>query len=210
MKPLVVVNFKAYKEGLGKRGELLIDLLDDFPNVILCLPAPLIGEYDDDVNVFAQHVDPVDSGAYTGSVTAREIKMVGANGSLINHSEKRMPFEDIKEVVKLLKKNGLKSIVACQNITEAKQIKTLKPDYIAYEPPELIGGTISVSNAKPEIIKELVKAVKPIKVLVGAGVKTREDVIKCLELGAKGVLIASGILKASNKKIKIKELINIT
>jgi len=207
VKPLVVVNFKAYEEGLGKRGELLVDLLDDFPNVILCLPAPLIGEYDDDINVFAQHVDPVDSGAYTGAVTAREIKMVGANGTLLNHSEKRMPFEDIKKAIKILKKHKLKSIVACQNLEEAKKIKRLKPNYIAYEPPELIGGKVSVSTAKPEVIEEIVKAVKPVKVLVGAGVKTHDDVLTSLSLGAKGVLIASGIVKAKNKKQKIKSLI---
>jgi len=203
MKPLVVVNFKAYKEGLKKS---IINLLDDYKNVVLSLPAPLIAEYDDKTRVFAQHVDPVDEGAYTGSVTAREIKAAGAKGSLVNHSERRIPFKDIKKVVGLLRKYKLKSIVCCKSVSEALRIKKLRPDYIAYEPPALIGGEISVSNAKPRVIKEIVDKAKPIKVLVGAGVKTKEDIRKSVELGAKGVLIASGILKAS--KDKIKELLS--
>ena len=57
------------------------------------------------------------------------------------------------------------------------------------------------------IIKKIVDAVYPIKVLVGAGIKTRKDIEKSLALGAKGILVASGIIKAKNKE-KIAELID--
>lgn len=215
MKPLIIVNFKAYNEGLGGKGITLIRLLSSYENVIMSVPSPLInlasGFFCNEktcsfkTRIFAQHIDNVKPGAHTGSVTVEEVKMAGASGSLINHSEKRIPINDIQELVKKLKENNMISIVCCQNLNEAKKIAKFKPDFIAYEPPELIGGDISVSSTKPEVIAEIVKQISPIKLLVGAGVKTREDITKSMELGAKGILVASGVIKAN--KNDIKELI---
>jgi triosephosphate isomerase len=81
----------------------------------------------------------------------------------------------------------------------------MKPDYIAVEPRELIGGKISVSQARPELISDTVKAVKT-KVLCGAGINTRQDVKKALKLGAKGVLVASAVAKSKNPGKVLKEL----
>ena len=88
---------------------------------------------------------------------------------------------------------------------EAKKVDQFSPDYIAYEPPELIGGDVSVSTAKPEVIRDIVNSVKT-KIIVGAGVKNKKDVEKCIELGAVGVLVASGVVKAKNAKKAIKDL----
>ncbi len=216
MKPLIVVNFKAYKEGLSNEGIKLIELLSDYSNVIMSVPAPLIGlaaGLDVKNNtcvrrakIYAQHIDPISEGAHTGSITAKEIRIAGASGSLINHSEKRVPMSEIKQSIEMLKQEKLESIVCCQNKDEALKIKELKPDYIAYEPPELIGGDVSVTT-RPEAIKSIVEAVKPLHLLVGAGVKTRSDILTSIKLGAKGVLIASGIIKAKDKEAKVKELV---
>ncbi len=217
MKPLVVVNFKAYKEGFTEEGFKLIDLLSPYENVIMAVPAPLIGiaagHYIKDgvcarqAKVFAEHVDSTEPGAHTGVVTVEEIKVAGASGSLLNHSEHRLPFDEIKKTIKRLKDARLQVILCCQSPEEAVKFRDLKPDYLAYEPPELIGGNVSVTSSKPEIIKKIVNAVRPVRVLVGAGVKTREDIIKSMELGAVGVLIASGLIKAENKEEKVRELV---
>ena len=90
-------------------------------------------------------------------------------------------------------------------------IAFLEPDMIAMEPPELIGGDISVSTARPEAIVETIEAVKSVKsvpVLVGAGIKNGQDVKKAIELGAKGVLVASGIVKAKDPKKAINDLVD--
>jgi triosephosphate isomerase len=82
---------------------------------------------------------------------------------------------------------------------------------IAGEPPELIGGDISVTSADPGIVKDTVSAVEAvdanIPVLCGAGVKTGEDVRAALELGAKGVLLASGVVKASDPEAVLRDLV---
>jgi triosephosphate isomerase len=48
-------------------------------------------------------------------------------------------------------------MVFVKNLKEGKKIEKLNPDYLIYEPPELIEGNISVSVAKPEIIKKFSK-----------------------------------------------------
>jgi len=74
--------------------------------------------------------------------------------------------------------------------------------------PALIGGKISVSTAKPHVIEKAAKAVRgKCKLLVGAGVHTAEDVRTSLKLGASGVLLASGVTKARNKKKVLMDLV---
>jgi len=84
------------------------------------------------------------------------------------------------------------------------------PTFIAVEPPELIGGDISVTDADPGIVKNTVKTIRDItpnvKVLCGAGVKNGKDVKKAIELGAEGVLLASGVTKAKNPREVLEDL----
>jgi len=104
----------------------------------------------------------------------------------------------------------LDHIVCSNNVETSKAIATLEPDFVSVEPPELIGGDISVTKADPDIVKNSVDAVKKInnnvKVLCGAGVKNGEDVAKAIELGSEGVLLASGIVKADDKENVIRDL----
>jgi triosephosphate isomerase len=72
----------------------------------------------------------------------------------------------------------------------------LQPTYLAYEPPALIGGTISVSTAKPAIIKKIVMRINFLPILVGAGIRQKSDVVKALKLGAKGVLVSAVVMTA--------------
>jgi triosephosphate isomerase len=134
------------------------------------------------IHVFSQHADPVEPGSRTGHITLESVKSY-ISGTLINHSEKRMKIADIDYLVKKCRKFGLTSIVCTNNIDVSMACSLLNPDYIAIEPPELIGGDISVTSASPEIVENSVKNIKKInpkvKVLCGAGVKTGEDIWSC-------------------------------
>jgi triosephosphate isomerase len=153
-------------------------------------------------DVFAQHTDAFEQGAHTGFILAEALKSINVKGSLINHSEHRIGTENVGKTVSLMKQHGLETIVCGENATECAELAKFSPDYIAVEPPELIGSGISVSTAKPEVITSTVEAVKAansaVRVLCGAGVSTKEDVKKSLELGAKGVLLASAYVKAKD------------
>ena len=84
-----------------------------------------------------------------------------------------------------------------------------KPDYVAIEPPELIGSGIPVSKADPGIVRNSVAAVTDpnVKVLCGAGISKGEDVKAALELGTVGVLLASGVVKAKDPKAALRDLV---
>ena len=97
------------------------------------------------------------------------------------------------------------------DVEEAKALAALNPTYIAVEPPELIGGDISVTTADPAIVSDTVAAVKAVnpkvRALCGAGVKNGRDVAKALELGAEGVLLASGVTKANDVHAVLADLV---
>ena len=166
-----------------------------------------------DIPVFSQHIDAVKPGAHTGHVLAEAVKSAGADGSLLNHSERRINPSEITESVKLCAEADLRSLV-CADTTEASVgIAKMMPDMIAIEPPELIGTGISVSKARPELITESVNEIRKlnrgVKVLCGAGVTSAEDVSKALELGSEGVLVASSIVKSKNPRIVLQSMANM-
>ena len=156
----------------------------------------------------AQHVDLNPPGPYTGSIPMEALLTYGINGSLLNHSEKRIQSEIFTNIIKKADSLNFELVVCCENLKEIKLYSSAGAKTIAYEPPELIGGNISVSTAKPEIISEGVKICENVgaSLLVGAGVKTRADVELSLKLGAQGILIASGITKASDPKSALNSL----
>lgn len=84
------------------------------------------------------------------------------------------------------------------------------PDYVAIEPPELIGGNVSVTDANPAVVSGTVTAIrsvaKGIGILTGAGVKNGRDVSKAIALGTDGVLLASGVAKAKNPRAVLLDL----
>lgn len=205
---IFIVNFKAYV--WGKKAVELAKSLEEVSKGILVSvqPTDIIEiSRNTSLKVLAQHVDPIKKGARTGWIIPESIKEAGAIGSLVNHSERPLGFQTIKKIVERLRELGMISVVCVPNLDLLKKVVEIEPDYIAYEPPELIGGDISVSVAKPEIIKKAVDICREIPLLVGAGIKKKRDVEIALKLGAEGILVASGIVKAKNPKEKLKELL---
>ncbi len=165
-----------------------------------------------DIPVYAQHIDPIKPGSSTGWTLPEAVKSAGAVGTLINHSEHRLILADIDTCITRTKDLGLDSLVCTNNVFTSKAVATFFPSMIAVEPPELIGGDVSVTTADPGIVSTTVNAVRSInttvKILCGAGVKNGKDVAKAIELGADGVLLASGIVKAKNKEAVLRDLIS--
>ena len=64
--------------------------------------------------VYAQHVDGVGYGSFTGHVTAASLKAVGASGALINHSERRLKLSEIEASISACRQVGIKTIVCYQ------------------------------------------------------------------------------------------------
>jgi len=208
---MILVNFKTYSEASGKKARELAEKCmeaskDSGENVIV---APSIYDVlrleELDIEVFSQHLDPIEPGSHTGHVTPEGIGKCGISGTLLNHSERRMEDERIKNAVRRAGENDLTTIVCAQNPEECGELSGYRPDYIAFEPPELIGGDTSVSQSKPELIEKAVER-SSVPVLTGAGIHRREDVEKSMELGCEGVLVASGVVKDENPYQEVMEL----
>ncbi len=218
MKPVIIVNFKAYREGIAKINEIVESassiIENDTAEIYLAPPllyAPRI--VDSGVPVLAQHTDAIPYGNHTGRIPPEMLKLSGLKGSLINHSENRLTLADIEFITSRLKELDLLSVICTNNITTSRSASAIGPDYVAIEPPELIGSGIPVSKAEPEIVEGSVRAVKEInpsvRVLCGAGISEYEDLVSAIELGADGVLLASGVIKARNPGKKLKELAGV-
>jgi len=206
---MIIVNFKTYLESTGKRAVELAKQAEkaskETGTSIVVVPQFVdLAKIEETVEipVFAQHIDPVKPGGYTGHVLAESVKEAGAVGTLINHSERQLKLSDIDAIIALTKEKGLLSCVCANNPSVSAAVAAMKPNITSVEPPELIGSGISVSKAKPEIVTDTVKLVKQIDpkmtILCGAGISTAEDVSIALKLGTRGVLVASGIVKAKD------------
>ncbi len=212
-KDLLVVNFKAYSESSGEHAVALSKIAESVSKktgipVILAVQSTDIALITSSVQipVFAQHVDPNLPGAKTGSVTIESVTQAGACGSILNHSEKRLDLIVLKDTLAHARNAGFPILLCAKDAAEAKSFSLLNPDFIAIEPPELIGGNVSVSTARPNVISDGVKAVGGIPLLVGAGIKTQEDVRIAKKLGARGILVASGVVLANNPKKVLLDL----
>ncbi len=212
------MNFKAYQEVDGEGSLRLAKICEDVAkesgvNIAVCPPMVELGTVARAVSipVFSQNADPHAPGSATGWITASMIRSTGSVGTLINHSEHRSDNRTIEESVELIKAEDLITIVCAESVRKAREVASFSPDFIAVEPPELIGGDISVTTANPLIVEDTVSSVKDvnkkISVLCGAGVKTGKDVAKALELGADGVLLASGVVKSKDPKATLQGLI---
>jgi len=219
-EPIVAINFKTYAQATGE-GALRIakaaEKIYKETGVTIVVAPQLADLYriaqEVEIPVFAQHIDPIKPGSHTGHVLPEAVKEAGAVGTLLNHSENRMILADLEAAIRRAEEVGLMTMVCSNNPAVSAAVAALNPDYVAVEPPELIGTGIPVSKAKPEVITdtvELVKKVNPdVKVLCGAGISTGEDVKKALELGTVGVLLASGVTKAKDPEKAIWDLVSL-
>ncbi len=217
-RPLFLLNLKTYPTCLGTAAEqigrrlaalgsragvpvALAPAMPDVGRLARALPLP----------VLAQHVDPLPPGATTGFVPVDAIRAAGAAGSLINHSEHPSGPRDIGSAVEQLSRAGLVAVVCAATVAQARRFARFRPQYLAIEPPELIGGEVSVSTARPEVISGTVEAVRRVsprtRVLCGAGIHDRRDVAKALLLGSEGILVASAVTRARNPSAAIRELL---
>ncbi|MDV0444165.1 triose-phosphate isomerase [Methanorbis rubei] len=216
--PLILINFKSYREGAGNNagqiGTAAELVMQESGVTIGVAPQftelhPFCKHYE--IPVYAQHIDPVE-GAFTGRVPAFTVRAAGCVGSLINHSERRLTIADIEATVAAAKFHHLESVVCTNNAAVSAAAALFAPTYVAIEPPELIGSGISVATANPEIIQSSVEGVHrvnpEVKVLCGAGIQSGECVKKALELGADGVLLASSVVKAKDPEAVLRDLIS--
>jgi len=205
---MFVINCKNYEEISGDKIIKFVKIAEKVSKkykikIAIAPPQHLIALVaNSSIPILAQHIDDSKVGSTTGFVIPELLKKSKVSGSLINHSEHRISSKEIAKLVSKLKKLKMISVLCVKNVSEARKYARLNPNYIAIEPPELIGSGKAVSKEKPGLIIKAADAVKSAKnntkLLCGAGIVSGEDVAKAIELGSKGILVASGIIKAKD------------
>lgn len=212
---MLLINFKTYPQAIGpnalKLTHELLGVARRFPHVKVGFAPPAldlaeVAEHTQ-AQIWAQHVDLAGVGQFTGFLSPKDAKAAGAWGTFLNHSEHPLDNETTRKTASWAKDSGLKVLIFARDPLHVAQFSKLAPDFIAYEPPELIGGRISVTTAKPQIIEAAVKESSHIPLLVGAGVHEGKDVEVAVRLGAKGVVVSSAIVTARNPRGVLEEML---
>ncbi len=216
---MLILNLKTYPQstgdGLNDILEVINSVVEENPEVNdLIYIAPNIAEIAlaknryPNLNIVGQNVNALEPGSTTGKIPAKLLIVLGLEFSVLNHSECRVSTDLLNEV-QLIQEQGLKLIVCCENLEEAKSLMQLKPFAIALENKELIGSGRSITEENPEEIKEFVEMLKGTETLpiIGAGISAGADVQATLDMGGAGCILASAFVKAEDKKAKLMELI---
>src|SRR5712692_6973895 len=212
-----IVNFKNYPEVMGEgsirlaraatslSAALGIEMVVSPPTPMLHAVASTVG-----IPVFAQKAELGEQGKSTGATIPESIKAAGCAGSLLNHSECRIPLDVLAKTVERMRSLGLKSCACAETAKEAVAISAMGPEFLAIEPPELIGTGRAVSKARPGLITEtaaaLAKAGYSGRLLCGAGIVSGDDVAAAIRLGTQGILVASSVVRAQDWDAKLREL----
>lgn len=214
--PRLIVNLKAYSQTLGQRAVRLAQaarrLDEEYDVGIVLCPQSVDARACAATGgrVFGQHFDLLDRPEATGWQSIEALVDAGCAGTLINHSEHRIALERAGDYVQAARSARLTSVLCTRDSQESEKLAKTRPDLVAVEPPELIGGDVSVTTADPDVVSRSVAAVRRAApktlVLCGAGVKNRHDVAKAVELGAHGILVASGVTKAKDPAAAIADL----
>ena len=215
---LVVVNFKTYQTAHGASAEELARAMSGIETdarlvaAVSAIDLSAVVAATPELEVWTQHLDPIRFGSNTGWLHPDTAVERGATGTLINHAEHKVSIEHVAMLLDQVPEDFC--VCACAaDIDEAQALAALGPTYVAVEPPELIGGDVSVTSADPGIVSGTVAAVREVTdevgILCGAGVKSGEDVATAMELGTIGVLLASGVTKADDPGAALDDLVSM-
>ncbi len=209
----VLVNLKAYPCDPVGVADAAATVAADYGADVAVAPqaAHLERVADTGVETWAQHVSDVEHGSHTGSTLAEAVSEAGATGTLLNHSERRLKLAAIDGSLQAAERTDLETVVCANNPEQVAAAAALGPDAVAVEPPELIGTGTPVSQADPDIVRDAVDAAagvdENVDVYCGAGISTGDDVVAARDLGADGVLLASGVAKADDPEAALVDLV---
>ena len=158
-------------------------------DIVLCPSSVYLSNFElENIFLGSQNVSPFNDGAYTGEVSARQLKSLNVKYCLVGHSERRVYFKENNEIMKnkidQLLENEIIPIYCVGELEKNsdnneldKELKILKEIHnnekiiIAYEPLWAIGTGIQPNINELEKIIKLIKEKFPNnKVLYGGSV----------------------------------------
>lgn len=213
---MILINFKIYQETFGDKAIELAKSIKEITagsKTEIVITASALDAYRlkeaTGLPIWLQNVDQYDQGKHTGWISSSQALALGIDGSLINHSEHQITKGTAQKIIKN-KPENFKIICCAKSIGQIKTwVVKAKPDYILYEPPELIASSTDSVASKPESIKKALEACASVPLLVGAGIKSPEDVEVCLKMGVKSIGLSSALVLNKDPGKLLKELVAV-
>ena len=178
-KPIIAGNWKMNKtpQEAKELVEALKPLVKDAAcDVVVCVPAVDIATVKDaaegsNIKVGAQNVHFMESGAYTGELSAAMLKAAGAEYVIIGHSERRQYFGEtdftVNKRVLAAVKAGLKVIV-CVGEKKDERVDGYTDALVAYQ------TLIALNGLTDEEVKQIVIAYEPVWA-IGTGLVATDE-----------------------------------
>ncbi|MDO8625705.1 MAG: triose-phosphate isomerase [Candidatus Diapherotrites archaeon] len=219
MDSWLFVNFKVYESAFGKGAVKLAKSCEAVAQKtgvnVVAVVSPVdvrLVAASVSIPVFSQHCDLVSFGKGNGKILPEALREAGAAGVVVNHAEDPVPDETVSRVIARCREAKLQVLACAENDARAKSIAGFSPDFLAVEPPELIGGDVSVSTADPALVSRSVKTISSVSQkivpIMGAGVKSQADAQAAVRLGCRGLFVASGVVLAMDPKSAMMGLAN--
>lgn len=168
----------------------------------------LLAENTEYIHVYAQHMDPLQPGRGLGSVLPEAVKAAGAVGVMLNHAERKLTPDTLRETIARADAVGLATIVCADTVEEIRQVALLAPNLIVAEPTDLIGTGVASDMT---YVKDTIAAVREINpdimVLQGAGISGPDDVARVIRAGAMATGCTSGVMKAKDPEAAAEEML---
>ena len=198
-----VVNYAKYCDAMSAKYD--IDIVFIAPDSEM----RTIRQQCKNLILISPYMDCIYPGRGMGMVLPEAVKASGADGVLMNHSEKPMTLNAIKKTIERANELDLISFACADSIAEAQAVSIFHPDIINAEPAEFIGSGRAVNVS---FVTECVRSVKSIdeNILVepAAGVSCGQDVYNFIYAGADAAGAASGILKAEDPYAMLEEMVS--
>lgn len=129
-----------------------------------------------------------------------EAKLMGAQAVLLICSI--LPTEKIREYIKICDSLGISALVEAHNEEEVKSAVDAGARIIGVNNRNLKDFTVDTENSRR--LREMVPS--DILFVAESGVKTAEDIETLREIGVDAVLIGETLMRATDKKAKLREL----
>ena len=216
MKPIIIANWKMNPENVKQAKALFAaaqrTALRGDVDVIICPPypylLPLRQMAKKKVALGAQDCSWKDGGAFTGEVSAKQLKDIGCRYVIVGHSERRKYLAETlgmtKAKVEAALRAGLSVILCVENVRELqmimKKIKRSKNILVVFEPSSAI-STLGGKRITPDNIATMARAMKKItgrntKILYGGSVNAKNITAIMHEGKVPGVLVGAVSLNA--------------
>lgn len=209
---IIILSLKTYKESTGKAAIKLLSSVKKISRETGVKIIPAVQPTDIyrikkelGIEVWAQHMDPIEPGKNMGWLSPYALKEAGASGVVINHSEHKTTDENVKKILDKAKEYKLKNVAIAFDVKTVIKYDSWNPDYISYEREDAIGTGKSMVNQERDNIKKLISVLKR-PLIIGAGIATGDDVKDAVQVGAVGVIMASRFVLAKDPEAKLREL----